>query len=133
MKKIIAVLILFYSVSNFSQNIEKKVDNNLYVMQGIEVKPEFPGGVEKLHSYIKENLKIVGVEMQTTAKVKTRSIGYANFVVEKDGSLSNVKVLGKIDSRKSEELIRVLKNSPIWTPGKQNKTIVRVDYVLPLY
>lgn len=130
MKKVIAFLILFYSIDNFSQSIEKKDDNTIYDLTGIDVRPVFPEGQEKLNSYINENLLKVGFETQTKANAKS----FATFVVEKDGSLSDIKILGKgkVDSRKSEELIRILKSLPKWNPGKQNGQIVRVLYVLPL-
>lgn len=130
MKKIILLLMLFHSIIGFSQNTAKGNDNLIYDINGIEVKPEFPEGLEKLNSYIKENLLKSGFE---TPKIsKTNTISFATFVVEKEGSLSDVKIYGKMDSRQSEELIRILKNSPKWNPGKQNGNIVRVFYLLQL-
>ncbi|MES2748143.1 MAG: energy transducer TonB [Bacteroidota bacterium] len=130
MKKIIYILLLFYSIANFSQNNEIKEDTNIYALNGIEVRPEFPGGSEKLNAYINEGLLKAGFE--TLPKEKTRTVAITTFVVEKDGSLSDIKVLGKIDSRKSEAVIKILKSSPKWSPGKQNAKIVRVSYVIPL-
>ena len=128
MKKTIVLIMLFHSMISFSQNTTKGNDQLVYDVNGIDVKPEFPEGLEKLNSYIKENLLKIGFE--TPTKSKTRS--FATFVVEKEGSLSDVKIYGKIDSRQSEELIRILKNSPNWNPGKQNGNIVRVLYLLQL-
>ena len=122
--KLTTLLILFYSINNFSQNFEKSSDNKIYDLKGIEVPPEFPGGLEKLNSYLGK--------VSSDTKAKTKSKVYVMFVVEKNGSLSDIKVIGKIDSSKSEELIGLLKNSPKWNPGKQNETIVRVRYVIPL-
>ena len=45
MKKIIALLVLFYSIDSFSQSVEKQEDNTIYAIAGIDVKPEFPGGL----------------------------------------------------------------------------------------
>ena len=140
MKKIIALLILFYSIDSFSQSIEKHDDNLIYDMAGLNVKPEFPEGLVKLNSDINENLRKVGFGTEIETEKKTRANArvkekpktkiYTMFVVEKDGSLSDIKVLGKVDSRKAEELIRILKNLPKWNPGKQNGIIVRVLYPL---
>ena len=128
MKKTIVLLIVFHSIIGFSQNTAKGNDQLVYDVNGIDVKPEFPEGLEKLNSYIKENLLKIGFE--TPTKSKTRS--FATFVVEKEGSLSDIKIYGKIDSLQSEELIKILKNSPKWNPGKQNGNIVRVLYLLQL-
>ena len=138
MKKIIALLILFYSIDSFSQSIEKHDDNLIYNLAGLNVKPEFPEGLVNLNSDINENLRKVGfgIEIEkktrgnTKVKEKPKTKIYTMFVVEKDGSLSDIKVLGKVDSRIAEELIRILKNLPKWNPGKQNGIIVRVLYPL---
>jgi len=138
MKKIIALLILFYSIDSFSQSTEKHEDNLIYDMSGLNVKPEFPEGLVKLNSYINENLRKVGFGIEketktranTKVKEKPKTKIYTLFVVEKDGSLSDIKVLGKVDAHKAEELIRILKNLPKWNPGKQNGIIVRVLYSL---
>ena len=138
MKKIIALLILFYSIDSFSQSIEKNDDNLIYDMTGLNVKPEFPEGLVKLNSYINENLLKVGFGAESESKTrvnarvkeKPKTKIYTMFVVEKDGPLSDIKVLGKVDTRKAEELIRILKNLPKWNPGKQNEIIVRVLYPL---
>ena len=54
------------------------------------------------------------------------------FVIEKDGSLTNIQVLQSPDRSLSDEAIRVLESSPKWTPGKQRSTPVRVKYTLPV-
>lgn len=131
MKKTIASLVLIYSISSFSQNDIS--DNYIYDIKGIELEPEFPGGKEKLKAYVNERLLKAGFEGIMNTKVKTKSNAVSIFVVEKDGSISDIKVYGKIESGKSEDVIRILKNSPNWKPGKQNAKIVRVKYALPLY
>ncbi len=72
MKKIISILLLFYSIANFSQNNEKQEDTNVYDIKGIEVRPEFLGGTEKLNAYINEGLLKAGFE--TLPKEKTRTV-----------------------------------------------------------
>jgi protein TonB len=130
MKKTITFLILLYTICNFSQNVT--IDNNIYDIKGIELEPEFPGGKEKLKDYVNESLLKTGFETPINTKVETKPNAVSIFIVEKDGSLSDIKVYGKIDSLKSNEVIRILKKSPIWKPGKQNGTIVRVMYALPI-
>lgn len=126
MKIIIALVVLFYSVDNFSQGAEKQKDNTIYAVAGIDVKPEFPDGLEKLNALVNESYLKSGFASEIKGKV------YFIFIVEKDGSLSDVKILRGVDAAKAKELIRILKSLRKWNPGKQNGTIVRVMYALPL-
>jgi protein TonB len=128
MKKIITLLLLFNSLFLFSQNNEKQNENLIYDSNAINVKPEFPEGLENLNTFLIKT----GIKAKTKKEEKTETKMFAMFVVEKDGSLSDVKVLGKVESVKAEELKKVLMDLPKWIPGKQNGTIVRVLYVLPL-
>ena len=126
MKKIIVLLVLFYSVDSFSQSTEKTEDNNIYSVSGIDVKPEFPEGLDKLKSLVNESYLKAGFESEVKGKV------YALFVIEKDGSLSGVKILRGVDSVKAKAIIQILENLPKWNPGKQNGKIVRVLYTVQL-
>lgn len=119
-------MVLFYSVDNFSQSVEKQEDNTIYAVAGIDVKPEFPDGLEKLNALLNESY----LKGEFASEIKGKV--YSMFIVEKDGSLSNVKILRGVDAAKAKELIRILKSLPKWNPGKQNGTIVRVMYALPL-
>ncbi len=96
-------------------------DNLIYNIAGIEVKPDFPGGLEKFYQFFNNNFQIPDEE-DLKGKV------YATFVVEKDGALSEIKILRDIGYGTGGESIRVLKLSPKWIPGKQNGKIVRVLY-----
>lgn len=125
MKKLIALLLLFYCIDSFSQSTEKQEDNNIYNTAGLDVKPEFPGGLDKIKTLVNESyLKTFPAEIK--GKV------YSMFVVEKDGSLSDVKILRGVDADKAKELIRILSSLPKWIPGQQNGKIVRVLISLPL-
>ena len=100
-------------------------DNNVYNTAGIEVKPDFPGGIEKFYKFVGNNYK-APEEEGLKGKV------YVTFVVEKDGSLTDIKVLRDIGYGTGAEAIRVLKKCPRWTPGEQNGKKVRVLYSLPI-
>ncbi len=99
-------------------------DNLIYNTAGIEVKPNFPGGLEKFYQFFNNNFQIPDEE-GLKGKI------YATFVVEKDGTLSEIKILRDIGYGTGKECIRVLKLSPKWIPGKQNGKIVRVLYSMP--
>jgi protein TonB len=100
-------------------------DNNVYNTAGIEVKPDFPGGMEKFYKFVGNNYK-------TPEEEGLKGKVYVTFVVEKDGSLTDIKVLRDIGYGTGAEAIRVLKKCPRWTPGEQNGKKVRVLYSLPI-
>ena len=100
-------------------------DNSIYNTAGIEVKPDFPGGMEKFY-------KFVGNNYQTPEEDGLKGKVYVTFVVEKDGSLTDIKVIRDIGYGTGKEAIRVLNKCPKWTPGEQNGKKVRVLYSLPI-
>ena len=100
-------------------------DNSIYNTAGIEVKPDFPGGMEKFYKFVGNNYQ-VPEEEGLKGKV------YVTFVVEKDGSLTDIKVIRDIGYGTGKEAIRVLKSCPKWNPGEQNGKRVRVQYSLPI-
>jgi len=106
-----------------SQVVEE--DNNIYNTAGIEVKPDFPGGLDKFY-------KFIGKNFQTPEEEGLSGKIFVTFVVEKDGSLTDIKVLRDIGYGTGKEAIRVLKSCPKWNPGEQNGKKVRVLYSLPI-
>lgn len=97
-------------------------DNTVY--NAVEVKPDFPGGLQKFYDFVGKNYR--APEEDIRGKV------YVQFVVEKDGSLTDIKVMRDIGYGTGAEAIRVLKKSPKWKPGIQNGRPVRVLYSLPI-
>lgn len=97
-------------------------DNTIY--NAVEVKPDFPGGIQKFYEFVGKNYR--APEEDIKGKV------YVQFVVEKDGSLTDIKVVRDIGYGTGAEAIRVLKKSPKWKPGVQNGRPVRVLYSLPI-
>ena len=90
-----------------------------------EEMPEFPGGEGKLLQFIAENVRLP--KCVTDAGVKGRCV--VEFVVEKDGTISDFKILRSLHKDCDEEAIRVLKSMPKWKPGRQRGKPVRVKYV----
>jgi len=100
-------------------------DNTVYNTAGIEVKPDFPGGMEKFYNFIAKNYR-------TPEEEGLKGKVYVTFVVEKDGSLTDIKVLRDIGYGTGKEAIRVLKSTPHWNPGEQNGKKVRCTFSLPI-
>jgi len=138
MKKFLMLILIFAVQKTFSQKEIRKVSKNpkslteavnsdknkIYNSIEIEVKPKFPGGTVKFHQFIDKNYK------KPNKKPTLQGFLFANFIVEKNGSLSDIKVLRDIGFGTGQELIRVLKLSPKWKPGKQNNKQVRALYSL---
>jgi protein TonB len=94
----------------------------------VEIMPEFVGGMDAWSKFLNKNLRY-----PTQARDEgTQGRVTISFVVEKNGELSNVKVLRGIGYGCDEEAIRVIKKSPFWKPGFQNGRAVRVSYVMPI-
>lgn len=94
----------------------------------VEQQPMFPGGPAALMKYLSEHTKypVVAQENGVQGRVTVQ------FVVEKDGSISDVHVLRGVDPSLDKEAVRVVKSMPRWTPGKQNGINVRVNYRVPV-
>lgn len=93
-----------------------------------EEMPQFPGGPQALFDYLSKNLNYP-VDAEKNG-IQGRVI--ANFVVERDGSISNVNVTKSVDPLIDNEAIRLLQSMPRWTPGKQKGKEVRVKYTVPV-
>lgn len=89
------------------------------------INPEFPGGLNKFYSFIKENYH------RPKAKSLTGNV-YICFIIEKDGSLTNIKVIRDIGYGTGKEAIRVLKKSPKWIPATQNSKPIRYLYPMAI-
>ncbi len=113
-------------VSNDLPKMQNDTDKRIFT--GVEVPPVFEGGMTAFSEYIAANIKYP-LEAQ---KQNIQGKVFLFFVVEKDGSLSHIRVLRSVSKEIDEEAIRVLKNSPKWTPGFQNGKPVRVYYSLPI-
>lgn len=98
------------------------------IFTAVEKSAEFPGGIEKFYAFLNKNLRYPAVARENN--VQGRVI--VQFVVEKDGSLTDFKILRGIGSGCDEEAQRVLKSTPHWTPGIQNGRPVRQLYTIPI-
>jgi protein TonB len=94
----------------------------------VESMPEYPGGMGSLMKYLAENIKYPPLAKESGIQGRV----FINFVVEPDGTISNVKVLRGIGGGCDEEAVRVVEKMPKWKPGKQRGKNVRVSYNLPV-
>ena len=108
--------------------IEEEEIQEEEVFLSVEENPEFPGGPAKLLEYVQKNLKYPMMARESDIQGRV----FVGFVVEKDGSISNVRVLRGIGGSCDEEAVRVVQSLPKFKPGKQRGNPVRVQYTLPI-
>ncbi|MCV2483845.1 energy transducer TonB [Flavobacterium sp. SH_e] len=149
MKKILVLTLICFIQITFSQILKENKDskipsselftsnevikdkNHIYNISAIDTKPEFPEGNTFMYAFIDRNLNN---PQELKGKV------YASFVVEKDGSLSDIKIIRDVGFETKEEAIsikeeaiRVLKLSPKWIPGKIRSKKVRTLVIIPIF
>lgn len=100
------------------------------VLHYAEKMPEFPGGMSELQDYIKKNLKYpeIAKEMDIQGTI------YVRFEVDKDGKITNPTILKSVPNGKSldQETLRLIKSMPLWIPGEQNGSKVKVYFTMPV-
>lgn len=102
--------------------VEKKI------FEVVEVQPSFPGGNAALMKWLSEHLNYPAVAQENGVQGRV----VVQFVVETDGSITQVKVARGVDPSLDKEATRVVKSMPRWNPGKQNGQAVRVRFTLPV-
>jgi periplasmic protein TonB len=98
------------------------------IFTSVEKYPEFPGGLDAFIRYLSKHINYPAVARENGTQGRV----IVNFVCEKDGSLTDVKVLRGIGDGCDEEAVRVIKASPKWSPGIQNGRPVRTSYSVPI-
>jgi len=106
--------------------IEEEDDDEFFMV--VENMPEFPGGDLGLMKYIQKNVKYppIAKEYNITGKV------YVQFIVDKSGTVTNVKIVRGVDKNLDAEALRVVKSLPKYKPGKQRGKPVRVMFTIPI-
>lgn len=97
------------------------------VFDVVEVLPQFPGGVEKLMEYLRDNIKYPKEMMENNVQGRV----LVQFVVTKTGDIADAKILKSVHPQLDAEAMRVVKAMPKWTPGKQHGESVNVRFTLP--
>ncbi len=110
------------------QQPENAKDDEPIDFYKVEKKPEFPGGEKAFYKYLSDNIKYP----ESALKNKIQGTVWVKFIIEKDGSISNIKAIRKVNPDLDKEAVRVIKSMPKWKPGKQNGKPVRVSYQVPI-
>ena len=106
----------------------KHVVEETKIFTVVEQMPMFPGGDAALMAYLRDNIHYPTVAAENGVQGRV----VVGFVVERDGSITDVNVLRSVDPSLDREAMRVVKGMPRWTPGKQNGSAVRVKYQVPV-
>ncbi len=94
----------------------------------VEEPPQFPGGESARMEFLRDNIKYP----QTARESGIQGTVYVSFIVERNGSLTNIKILRSIGGGCDELVIRIVKCMPKWKPGKQDGKTVRVQFTMPV-
>ena len=129
MKKLI-LLLLMAGCCLMTANAQKTVvsQTNQKVFDTVEQMPEYPGGMQAMIAFLQTNMKYP----EDAAKQKVEGRVMVQFIVETDGSISDVHVAKQVFPSLDAEAIRVVQAMPKWTPGKEKGNVVRVKYNLPI-
>ncbi len=107
---------------------EEEETDEVFQFAVIEDKPEFPGGMAGLLKYIATHTKYPQIAKENGISGKV----YVQFVIGKDGKVTDVKVVRGRDPYLDKEAVRVVKSLPAWKPGKQRGKPVKVSYIVPI-
>ena len=120
----VLAILLMVNTNAMAQNKKKANDK---VLEKAEVMPEYPGGDQAMMDFVAKNV-------QYPQEARDKEISgrvLVSFIVEKDGSIAEVKVVKGIGGGCDEEAVRVVKAMPKWKPGKDKGKPVRVSYMMP--
>jgi len=124
-------MILFFSIvllcfqTSKAQESMTTTEDIIFETKDIDVIPDFPGGLDVFYTYFDKNFKKPDVP-QLIGKL------FISFIVEKDGSITDVATVKDIGFGTGTEATRVLQSSPKWIPGRKAGKVVRVKYILPI-
>lgn len=124
LKVALMMLVLLFSFMTSTAQTKK---NNM-VFDVVEVMPQYPGGQIAMLKYFMENMKYPEQAMKKGIQGRVA----VRFIVEKDGSISNVSPIHPVHPLLDKEAIRVVKSMPKWSPGKQHGKPVRVQLIVPV-
>ena len=129
MKKLILLLLMAgccLMTANAQKTVVSQTDQKVF--DTVEQMPEYPGGMQAMIEFLQTNMKYP----EDAAKQKVEGRVMVQFVVETDGSVSDVHVAKQVFPSLDAEAVRVVQAMPKWTPGMDKGRVVRVKYNLPI-
>lgn len=112
----------------FEEPVQQVVEDENKIFMVVEQQPEFEGGYEAMMNFIRKNMRYPA----SARRMGIDGTVYVSFVVGKDGTINDVKVLRGISADCDKEAVRVVQMMPPWKPGKQNGKAVFVRFNLPI-
>lgn len=136
MKRYLALFVLVLSgviakaqtITSTDKPVSKRMVDTNAVYTAVEKPGTFPGGIDKFYKYLEKNSKYPIATEPGEPSLRV----YLTFIIEKDGSLTNVKIMRGVNSELDVEAIRLIKASAPWTPGEQSGYKVRMEYTIPI-
>lgn len=104
------------------------VEEVTYDLAAVQEQPDFPGGMGKMYEYLQKNTKYPDMEFDAGIQGKV----FVEFVVDKDGSVEDVKVRRGVSPGLDKEAVRAVKSMPKWSPGKMNGKAVKCRFTIPV-
>lgn len=127
-KNLFLLLAIIYCSNVYAYSVCVLVDNDTTVYTKVEQPPDFPGGMKKMYKFIKNNIQYPVQAFENKVKGNI----FIAFIIEKNGSLSNIHIVQGIGYGCDEEAVRVIKLMPSWLPGKEKGEPKRVRMTLPI-
>ena len=124
-KHLLIIVFLFLSQINFAQEVIPHSEEPILELNEVDVPPSFPGGIDNFYNFFEKNFKNPEVP-QLIGKL------FVSFVVEKNGSLSDIRTIKDVGFGTGIEAERVMLLSPNWLPAKKEGKAVRVLYTVPI-
>lgn len=125
MKQLYFFCLFLMGFQAFAQEHTTYAEETVYRDSLVDVQPEFPGGIEEFYKYFYRQFKKPGVNSLVDKIV-------LSFVVEKDGSIEDVRVVHDAGFGSAEQAADILRQGPKWLPGTKDKVPVRVLHLLPI-
>lgn len=117
-----------FKLDGENSDVENTEDEEVMIFRAVEDMPEFPGGEKALWNYFAENVQYPKSAQENKVQGKV----FVSFVIAKDGSVQNAKVVRSVNPAIDKEALRVINSMPKWTPGAQRGTKVNVQFTMPI-
>ena len=128
MKVIFTLIVLAFSSIVFGQQDPPVIESQEVYQDDLPSDPEYPGGPSAMMRFLANNVQYPQSAMENSEQGKV----YVQFVIEKDGSVTNVKVMRGVSEAIDMEALRVVNKMPTWKPGEVNGKPVRVRQIIPI-